>query len=65
MQFVNKGKPISEWVNDRAHLRDTVKDLASANKLTASAIYNYIESDRDVRVYNGEIFEIKQLRGKR
>ena len=65
MVYINKGTSIREWVNDRAHKAGVVTDLATDNLLTTQAIYKYIESDRDIRVYNGEIFEIKQLRGKK
>ena len=64
MLFVKRGTPIRQWTMDRAHVDGIVKTLASDNGLTVAAVYNYINSRRDIRVYNGEIFEIKQLRGK-
>ena len=64
MQFANKGKPIREYCNDNALKSERVKKLASDHGLTNAAIYGYIESRRDIRVLNGEIFEIKKLKGK-
>ncbi len=63
MQFVKKGTPISEWLNSRAHEDGVVKGLADDNRLTTAAIYNYVASDRDIRVVGREIFEVKQLKG--
>lgn len=56
------GKPIREWIKSRDHLNGVVRSLSEDNKLTASAIYNYVESDRDIRVSkDGMIYEIKPL----
>lgn len=64
MQFAKKGTPIRDYFNAHSHVKDIVKKFASDNQLTTSAIYTYINSRRDIRVLNGEIFEIKKLGGK-
>lgn len=60
MQLTNKGTPIKKWISKHG----TVRELACINDLSTQAIYNYIESNRDIRVYDNHIFEIKQLKGK-
>lgn len=60
------GKPISEWLNDRAHLKGNVALLAAYTGVTASAIYAYCDNDdRDIRVLMNnkkpEIYECKKL----
>lgn len=65
MQFAQKGRSINEWHDSRVLKGVSVKKLAIENNLSTATIYAYINSRRDIRVLNGEIFEIKQLRGKK
>ena len=62
--LTTKGTPIKEWFDKRIVKDNVVTEIAAANRLTVQAVYKYIESDRDIRVHNGSIYEVKKLEGK-
>ncbi len=61
----SSGIPIKKWRNNnKAVLGEAVRFLAAKNKLSVQAVYKYLDSDRDIRVFKGGIYEVKKLEGK-